>query len=1143
MHYLQKELHEKIQADPEVFYFLEDSVLDGLWFWDLENPEHEWMDDRFWEVLGYDPKTKKPLVSEWQDLIFPEDLEVAKENMARHLEDQSHPYDQVVRYRHRTGKTVWVRCRGKALLNEAGKPYRMLGAHNDVSEQMRAAQKLEADEKRLELTLEAAETGFWQWDMVSNDVFWSDQAYKLLGYESQAFPVSLEKVESMLHPDDFTSFFETVQRQTAEKQAFKMAFRLKNAQGGWTWIESRGQVSQWSEDGLPLEMMGTHVVIDQLKNAERRIGSLVKKLELATDAASLGVWELNLLSRTFEWDQTMQRLYGYQEGEFSGRYEDWETRVCAEDLPQVQRQLDLAIRDQTKFIAEFRIHPSEGELRYIRATAHVVLNDKGEAVRLVGTNEDITERKQAENALRHSKSMLSQAQKTAQIGNWEYNLITEEIHWSDEIYCIFELDQRTTEVTYDAFLEAVHPEDREKVNLAFNHSVESKEPYQIDHRLLVGQGNLKWVRERGETFYDDKGQAFRSIGTVQDITEIKLNEFALEEARQEAEKANRAKSQFLANMSHEIRTPINAIIGLSELGQKVQSGENMRGYLHKIFRSGQLLLGIINDILDFSKIEAGQFAIDSQPFYLKLLLDELGSLFYHQAEAKGLSLEINCPESEAAIYVGDAMRLRQVLTNLLGNAIKFTQSGSVQLNVERLKTENDQAWFDFRISDTGIGMGAEQMARLFKPFQQADNSITRQYGGTGLGLVISQKLLELMAGEPLMVDSEPGVGTTFRFSLPLQEPTEAERETLKAIHLTQGQEGGQFDGRVLLVEDNEINREIATEQLKQMGLTVTTANNGQEALSAVSHTDFDLILMDIQMPVMDGYEATRQIRKQGIHTPIIALTAAAMSDDADRSIQAGMNAHLTKPIIQEQLQRAIAHYLPFVSNADTDKVLHDKATPAREVLSPVLDEPEAMARLGDNKALYCKLLAKWQIDYREKYADWRQRLHTLTEDTAPENWQSIEAEVHALKGVAGNLALQGLFKQAVEVDACLKQQRVPTAGQLQAFDQAWSETQQAVTAYLSQSETSPSHAEVATQEKDAALPADLPAILDDFIRRAQASEFIDETELSQLEKQLPKSVFQADEQALKSALEQFDFEAVYTILMKIKAKLEIWEES
>jgi signal transduction histidine kinase/CheY-like chemotaxis protein len=393
-----------------------------------------------------------------------------------------------------------------------------------------------------------------------------------------------------------------------------------------------------------------------------------------------------------------------------------------------------------------------------------------------------------------------------------------------------------------------------------------------------------------------------------DIGVYKSAENALRMAKETAEETARIKSEFLANMSHEIRTPMNAIIGLSHLGLDEPSAKKIKDYLGKINTAANNLLGIINNVLDFSKAEAGKLDIERTPFHLSQVLDDvwIPASIYAKDKALELTRKVNADVPENLL--GDSMRLRQVLTNLIGNAIKFTEHGSVSLELQRRSREDGQAYVECRVIDTGVGLTPKQQAKLFQPFTQADSSTTRKYGGTGLGLSICKTLVERMGGE-ISVESEVGRGSTFIFTFSLLEApkiVEAKTEDDTKLPDVKGM-------KVLLVEDNKVNQLVAETFLVKAGVKVTIANDGQEAVDMLAaRRSFDAVLMDIQMPVMGGHEASIFIRQQlqNQTIPIIALTAHAMAEEVQRCRESGMNAHLTKPLNPREMLTVLAKFRP-----------------------------------------------------------------------------------------------------------------------------------------------------------------------------------------------------------------------------------------
>ncbi len=528
---------------------------------------------------------------------------------------------------------------------------------------------------------------------------------------------------------------------------------------------------------------------------------------------------------------------------------------------------------------------------------------------------NITEQKRVEEVLKERDRLLRKSQKAAHIGCYVTDLETKVWEGSQELNDIFDIDD-TYPHTVDGWIEIVHPEWRTKLSDYRSRVENEKVRFDYEYKITrINDGQERWVHELGELELNNQLIAVRLTGTIQDITERKKAEEEILCAKEHAEAANAAKSQFLANMSHEIRTPMNGIIGMTDLILMTELKDEQREYLSVLKASTLALLRVLNDILDYSKIEAGKVSLEKSPFDPQITLNEVIDLFDIGAKQKGLRLRMDFDRRIPKILIGDSVRLRQVLSNLLGNGIKFTANGEIKIQVILDHQSDHEIRLRFIVIDTGIGIAKDKISKLFQRFSQVDDSNTRQFGGTGLGLAISKNLVELMGGE-LGVESQTEVGSSFFFSavfglqemnanLPLIEMHFPDCEPAQRKILERK--------RVLLAEDDLVSRKMVAIILEKNGFEVIAVENGKDAISAFEKEKFHLILMDINMPYLDGYSATAIIRlkEKGLmyQTPIIAMTAYALKGDREKCLESGMNDYLTKPVDFKQVLEKVQKYV------------------------------------------------------------------------------------------------------------------------------------------------------------------------------------------------------------------------------------------
>ncbi len=637
----------------------------------------------------------------------------------------------------------------------------------------------------------------------------------------------------------------------------------------------------------------------ELKNSENQ-------LRYVFEATDEGIWDWDIKSGTVTHNSRWCDIAGLDNSYLTHSLEAFSSLLHEDDKVSVLLKIQACLEGNDVYFSEHRLRLSGGKVIWVQDRGKVVeRSTTGEPLRMVGSLADITERKQFELDIKRQSDKKMALLRNASDGIHILDTRGHLIEASDSFYRMLGyareelLGEHVSK--WDAHMEKSELTEVVKNNIAINERTQ----FEAQHRRK--DGSIFDVEISAcPLVLDGESVLFASS---RDITERKLALKQVEQAKEKADEANRAKSDFLANMSHEIRTPMNGVIGLSELALESNDREEIHSHLLQINESSKSLLGILNDILDFSKIEARQLSIENAIFNIDELLDSLSRMFTLRADEKGIAFKIVRDEQISALVYGDPLRLRQILTNLLGNAFKFTSQGQVELKVSQINTGPSGITLIFSVRDSGIGMTPEQLNNLFKPFVQADNSISRRFGGTGLGLTISLNLAKLMGGD-IEVKSNAGEGSEFIFQVTLQAARSKEKisstvnphgekgsaQYLAMLELLKGK-------RVLLTEDTRVNQIVASKMLSKLGLVVDVANNGEEAVQRLQTNIYDIVLMDIQMPVMNGLEATRIIRQEPRYAklPIVAMSAGVTLDEQEACDAAGMTAFISKPIDSAEL--------------------------------------------------------------------------------------------------------------------------------------------------------------------------------------------------------------------------------------------------
>lgn len=763
------------------------------------------------------------------------------------------------------------------------------------------------------LAIAAAGLGLWEWETEPDQVTVSATLADLLGRPElveRRFPAQV--LTDLTHPDDRDRVVEAMDNAvSAADGRFSIEHRFihKSGEERWLWIQAT--VVQRAPSGEPQKIIGLAQDCTDKKRAELALEHEKRRYDLAVSGSLIAVWEWDGNTERTSWSPRASEMLGMDSSVSSGDRALLVDRIHADDLEHVRAALFDHIDNGAPFDVDLRLRHNAGHHITVRARGQAEFDDAGNLLRMAGSTVDITKEREAEAAARRAGLRAQLSIAAAELGTWEYDAGTRTAIMDARLCALLGCPQLSGRpLESERMFDFTAPEDRARVEADFAALYKGElDVIHNEHQLVRADGGRIWILAHvGVAERKADGRPARLVGVVQDLTTQKATETALRDAKERAEAASAAKSAFLATMSHEIRTPLNGILGVAQLLGLSQLDEKQRRYVDTLQASGRVLTGVIEEILDISRIEAGKLHLSPEPVDTPVWLEQTLNPFLATAAQKQLTLSWDVEADAHCARRFDPQRMAQVLGNLVSNAVKFTQRGAITVTVATPQADR----LRFQVSDTGPGISADQQAAIFERFTQADMSPSREHGGSGLGLAIARELTSLAGGE-IGVLSKLGDGATFWFEIPAIRAAAA--PSGEAAEITNpGLEGL----RALIVEDNAVNRDTLVELLDQHAVKTEAVDCGEAALDRLSETHFDVVLLDLHMPGIGGYQTLREIRdrKSGrSDIPVFLVTADATPAARDWANVLGADGVFSKPVEMASLISTLANVTQAKDNA------------------------------------------------------------------------------------------------------------------------------------------------------------------------------------------------------------------------------------
>jgi len=709
----------------------------------------------------------------------------------------------------------------------------------------------------------------------------------------------------LIHPVDRQRVLDESDILTREEMHLVQEYRIRNNDNEWLWVADHKQ-SHIAKSGAFLGVDGIVFDVTERKQADMMIEQQRERLRRGQEYADLGTWDWNIETGELYWTEQISALFGYNKGELDTTYENFLNAVHPDDRDLVSNAVTACIETNKPYDIEHRVVWPNGTVRWLSERGAVTRDKQGNAVQMLGVVQDIHDKKVAQLELAEREKQLEEAQHLARLGNWSIDLSTNTMFWSQEVFNILGVAAGQFEPQLDSLLHFVHPNDRELVQQA-TIDIENEQARDIEFRVVKPNGDICHIHELAQVIHDEKGGKKYIKGTIQDITTQKIAELAVIKARDDAEKANKAKSDFLSSMSHELRTPLNAILGFSQLLEHdADASEDQLENVLEIRKAGSHLLELINEILDLSKIESGKIDLSITSVDTCEIVDDVIGLSQQLAEKGQIALSHNCNKS--SYVLADKLRLKQVLINLVSNAIKYNKpGGSVSIS-----SYNQNEMAIIKVSDTGLGIPEDKLEDIFKPFNRLGAELTN-VEGTGIGLAITKRIVNAMGGK-ILVSSELGKGSCFTIQLPTGQLVQQDLIVTESSEILSSEDEPESNliTSILYIEDNEANARLVNKLVNRLSyVALIHADTGKRGLQVAKTQLPDLILLDINLPDMSGFEvmALLKAEPQLAKIPVVAISANAMKHDIDKAKGAGFQEYITKPIRIEHFYAVIDTFL------------------------------------------------------------------------------------------------------------------------------------------------------------------------------------------------------------------------------------------